>query len=183
MGNLSKLHWGTELGAGEFGKCLLQFSSESCKVKFTTVTSWMRWNFSLVFDWFEGSVVKQWYMWLQTLPCTYLMNANEYASDQYTISAQNTVQLSHPHAAIMHSTLPRYPQKLWDSYFYHNSTVPRVIASTAQHCMNTKEKVPSISHVPLPLPTSPLSQLMYFLDYKIPSIIRYNLHLTMGFQK
>jgi len=28
-----------------------------------------------------------------------------------------------------------------NSYFYHNSTVDRVTASTPQHCMDTKEKV------------------------------------------
>jgi hypothetical protein len=62
-------------------------------------------------------------------------------SDQYIISAENTVKLSHPNAAILHSTLTTFSHKNYEnSYFYHNSTVPKVTASTAQHCMGTNEK-------------------------------------------
>jgi len=45
-----------------------------------------------------------------------MMNANEYAPyknlTNILISAENTVQLSHPHAAVMHLTLTTFSTKI-----------------------------------------------------------------------
>ena len=148
MGNSSKLHSGIELRVAEFRKCLLQFSSELCKVQFTTVTSWMRWTFSLVFDWVESTGAKQWYMRLQTPPRTHIVHDERkwictlQKSDQY-------INFCRKHSSTFPSTCSRnalnfnhiFHKNYENSYFYHNSTVPRVTASTPQHCMDTKEKV------------------------------------------
>jgi hypothetical protein len=146
----------------------------------------MRWNFSLVFE------LKA--VWQNNDICDYTLHHALTWWTQMNMHLTKTwpiYNFCRKHSSTFPSTCSHKAfnfNHVWhknheNSYFDHNSTVPRVTALTAQHCMDTKENVPpfQMSLCLSLFPLYPSYCISFIIRYH--QLLRYNLYLTVGFQK